>query len=429
MTSLNSASSLSGTDFANFSFVVPNSLKFTSTKQGIAARRVPVKIRAEQQTYSSNNNRLVKIIFPNKSLYDTRNGYLTFDVAIATTGGTYKRIHSGIFSVFNRLRMMAGAAEVEDLRDYNRIYSALWEMINPSDVTSNIGTELMGFGTQAQRNALGAATTSFACPIFSGCLNTELLPVENIQAGLTLELYLEDGTACVETDGTNPIITISNIIFHMEKLEVDEQYRNYIKNYVNTNGMVIGFHTWERLINSLTTGSRHDLNMNIKNSSINGILNFIINSANLNDTTVNDKFLNWTSSPGGTEELTESSCQINGTMFPEEPIDCSSVMKVEPFQMYCRWIMKWKLNGFLSIAPPINIEAFNDNRFVQIDDFEAYPEEMDLINPFTTLGNNGALIKKIRFSGAIPSGWQLDSWVEYFRQVRITPEGKVIILQ
>lgn len=425
----NTGSSLVNTDFANFSYEVPRSLKFTSTKQGLSARRIPVKIRSEQQSYASNNNKLIRIILPNNALYDTRKGYLTFDLTLTTTGGTYKRLHTGVFSAFNRMRVMAGSTEIEDLRDYNRIYSALWEMVNPSLVTSNIGTELMGFGTQAQRNALGAAATSYCCPLYSGVFNTELLPFENINTGIVLELYIEDGSMCVETDGTNPIIAVSNINFHIERLELDESYRMFIKNYVSSNGLQIGFRSWERYINALTTGSQHNITINAKNSSMNGMLNFLVNSQELNDTSINDRFLNWTPSPDVGKDWTTSSLQINGKTFPDEPIDCLNVRRVEPYQMYCRWVMKWSLNGFLPLAPPITNESFNDNRFVQIDDLEAYPEEPDLINPFTTLGNNATLIKKIQFSGTIPADFQLDTWVESFRVVAIKPDGRVVVIQ
>lgn len=423
------STSSSVSSFTGSSSIVPNSLKFTSAKRGIGARRVPVKLRSEQQSYASNNNKLIRILFPNNCLYDTRNGYLTFTLAVSTTGGTYKRVHTGIFSIFNRLRVVSGSTEVEDLRDYNRIYSALWQMINPPDVTTAIGDEVMGFGTTVQRNALGAVSTDYACPLFSGMLNTELLPFDNLSGNFYLDLYLEDGTACIETDGTIPIITISNILFHVERLELEDSYRNFIKNYVFTNGLEIGFHTWERYINSLTAGTQQNLTINHKSSSMNGMLNFLINSAEINNPLINDRFITWTRSPGGASDLTTSSLIINGATFPDEPIDCLSTRSIEPFQMYCRWIMKWKLNGFLAIAPPIENASFINNRFVQIDDLEAYPEEIDLINPFSTLGNSTTLIKKINFSAVIPGGWQLDSWVEYFKQISIRPNGTVTILQ
>lgn len=427
---LASAGSILGqTDFGKFAVVVPETLKFQPSKRGLSCRRVPVKIRSENAQYASNNNKLVRFMLPNNAIYDTRSGYLTFTVTLATTGGTFRRIHSGIFSIFQRLRILAASTEIEDLRDWNRIYAALWEMVNPIDVTGNTGVTTMGFGTQAQRNALGLLTVDYVCPLFSGVLNTELLPFDNIPQGVVLELYLDDAVNVVETDGTVPIITISNPVLHLERLDLDPTYRASLASYVSSNGLKIGFRTWDRFINSLTTGSQQNLTINTRNASMNGILNFLINSSQLQNTLINDKFITWVPTPTAGGTLQQTSLQINGTIFPDEPIDCFGSSRYECYQMYCRWVMKWKLNGILPIAPAINSQAYQVNRFVQVDDLEAYPEEGDLVNPFTTLNNNNTLIKKLQFSAAIPNNWQLDSWVEYFKEIIINQNGSVSVLQ
>lgn len=177
----NAGAQLTGTNFSDFPFYIPESLQFKPIKQGLAARRIPVKIRDEQQSYSSNSNRLVRIVLPNNAIYDTRAGYLTFTCTVTTTGGTYRRVHSGIFSLFNRLRIIAASTEVEDIRDFNRIYSALWEMLQPNSVTAAIGVDQLGFGTQLARNAK-TPTSDYACPLFSGILNNELLPFDNLKS-------------------------------------------------------------------------------------------------------------------------------------------------------------------------------------------------------------------------------------------------------
>jgi hypothetical protein len=429
-------SSLAQTAFADMPVVIPESLKFQDQKRGLAARRVPVKLRAETSQNASNNNKQIRIIFPSNTIFDTRNGYLTFDLALTQTGGTYKRIHSGIFSIFQRFRVVSGATEIEDLRDYNRLYAALWEMTNPIEVTGNIGVVRMGFGTQLQRNALGAASsTGYVCPLFSGVLNTELLPFDNFSSAVEIQLYLDDAINCVECDGTNPIITISNVVFHVERLELDPAYRAKLRQYVLSNGLTIGFRTWDRVITALTTGAVQSVPISVRNSSVNGILNFFINSAQIGTTTVNDRFITWSPFPSATGTgaagdgaLVTTQLNINATQFPDEPIDCLNYGRYECYQMYCRWLMKWRLNGFLAIAPPINSDAFNTNRFVQIDDLEPYPEEGDLVNPFSTIMNSTVLQKKQIFNNTIGSNWQLDSYIEYYKLIRIKADGPPDVL-
>jgi hypothetical protein len=428
----NASIGLGNTEFASKDKIVPDSIRFKTVKQAIAARRVPVKIRAEQQAYASNTNKLIRIILPNNCIYDTRKGYLTFDLTLVTTGGTYKRLHSGVFSAFNRLRILAGSTEIEDLRDYNRIYCILWEMMNPILVTGNVGVDTLGFGTQAQRNLLGTTTTQYACPVYSGVLNTELLPIDNIKSQLVLEFYLEDPTTCVETDGTNPIIQISNIVYHMERLELDQMFRSKIASYVNTHGLKLGFHTWERYISALTTGAQQNIVISQKSSSINGILNIFVNSGQISNPAINDKYITWPG-PQNLAALTSAptfvSTLINGTIYPDEPIDETYANAWEPYNMYLRWIQKWEESGIMPIAPPINSQVFPFDRFVQIDDFEPFPELDDVINPFTTLSNSSNIIKKLVFGGLITANYQLDSWIEFFKQICIYSDGSIQVIQ
>ncbi len=416
--------SLSSTDFSGLDVYIPDSVKFKPIRKGLAARRTPVKFDAEQSSYSSASNKLIRFRLPNNALYDTRSGYLTFTVTISNNTGTYVRVHQGIFSLFNRLRIMVAATEIEDNRDWNRLYSFIWEMLNPSDVTGNMGS-VFGFDTQANRNAAGAATTSYACPLFSGVLNTELLPFDNLSGGMMLELYMEDASACLESDSpTLPVITISAVKIHMERLELQEDYRRFISSYIKGNGLTLGFQTWERYISSLTTGQTQNLTINHRSSSVNGMMHFLMDSSDFNNMAVDDKFLNWLPL-----SLTSASTLINGAIFPDEPTDTVTAQRIECYQMYCRWIMKWKLSGLLQIAPPIAIADFQVNRFFLLDDLEPYPEVMDIVNPFTTLGNNATIIKKLTFSAAVPASYQLDTWVEFFKQIRIFADGSVKVLQ
>lgn len=420
----NTSIGLAGTDYQNKDIVVPDSIKFKTVKRTIAARRVPVKIRTDQLQYNSTQNKLIRILLPNASIFDTRKGYLTFNAQVSVTGGTYRRFASGIFTIFNRLRILAGTTEIEDIRDYNRIYAILYEMQNPILSTGNIGVTTMGFGTQADRNALGLTNGEYACPIFSGVLGTELLPFDNIPTGITLELYIEDPTVCIETDGSVPIITVSNVQFHIERLELDASYRSFIAGRVRTSGLTLGFHSWERYTTALTTGAQQNININQRNSSVNGFLNIFVNSAELNTTTVNDKFLTWLP-----RTIQTTSLLINGNTYPDEPIDCVFANATEPYQGYLRWIQKWELDGIVPIAPSINNQAYNTDRFVQIDDLEPFPELDDVINTFNTLQNNTSITKKLQFAGVIPANIQLDTWIEYFRLVCIYPDGTIKVVQ
>jgi hypothetical protein len=423
----NQGVSLDQTLLSKFSTVIPDSIRFKQTRQALKARRTPVKIPAESLSYASNNNKQVKIKLPNNALYDTRHGYLSFDCAIAVTGGTYRRLAYGAFSAFDRLNVKFGSGEVENISDYNRIQNLEWESGVIPDVTTAFGSTntlgCLGFGTASERNALGLLNAQYSMPIYSGVLNGALLPFENIRSGMEITFYIGDPTTFVETDGTNPIVTISNVKFHIERLELEQKYLSFIANYIHKNGLQIGFHSMERYTNSLTTGTQQSLTIQNKSSSVSALMNLFVDSTTINSTTTNDKFLTWTP-----QNLTSYSTLINGAIFPDEAIDCETNGAWDAYQIYLRYCNKWKLNGMINSPPAIPFEYFKVNRFLFIVDLEAYPETEGLINPFSTLGNNSTTILKLTFSSAVSAGLQCDTWVRVFKQISIFSDGSTRVI-
>ncbi len=420
--------SLDQTVLNKFSVYIPEAVKFKQSKAALACRRSPLKLRAENTTYATNNNKQIKIKFPNSALLDTRYGHLTFDCAIAVTGGTYRRLAYGAYTPFQRLNLKVATADVEDIRDYNRAQAIILETEVIADIMSSFGSSTtvggLGFGTTAERNALGLLNTSYAIPLFSGVLNTELLPFQNVKSGMELSLYLDDPTTFVETDGTTPIVTISNVVFHVEKLDLDEKYLSFIMNYVAANGLQMGFHSLERYSNALSTGLQQTILLNARQSSVSGFFNVFVDSTTINTTTTNDKFLNWLP-----QNLTQYQMTSNGVIFPDEPIDCTTNGGFEAYKIYARYLCKWKLNGMIPEKLPIPFDFFRTNRFIFMLDMEAYPEENGLINPFTTLNNSASTQLKLTFSAPVAANTQLDTWVKYFKQVTIYGDGSARVIQ
>lgn len=425
---------LDGTDLAKFDMTVPESLKFKMSKRGMAARRIPIKIRSELQQYSSNNNKLIRFFIPSSTILDARAGYITFNVTLSQTGGTYIRCHDGIMSIINRVRILWGATQCSDVRDWNRIYEALWQMFQRPAVTSAWGM-MMGWGTQIDRNAAGASVsgTDYVLPLWSGILSGRLLPLSSVSGGMVLEMYIEDPSLCIECDGATPIITITNPVLHVERLELPTSYQTYIDNCIRKAGLQFGFHTWERYINQLMGGTQQNITIQHRSTSLNALLNFFVMTQELNDTTVNDKFIIWT-----TQNLATSQVLVNNFVYPDEPTDGTYCGFAEFYQQYCRYIAKWKLNGIIPLEPPISWAEFQGlapfltttPQFIQVDDFEAYPEEMDIINPYSVLKNNTTILKKLVFSVAFaPNTIQLDTWAEYFQECKIETNGRVNLIQ
>lgn len=313
----------------------------------------------------------------------------------------------------------------------------------------------MGLGTQAQRNAQGALSITYYMPLWSGVLNGVFIPFHALRDGLYLELFLDDPTTFVETDGTVPIVTVSNLMLHAERLELKPQYLSEVYNYVRTNGLEFAYHSWERYISALTTGATQQITINNKSSSVNCFLNLFVNSATISSTLTNDKFITWPYAALMLQQYNAlingmfhlccnvdsyphcSNCNIQGVVFPDEPIVINvtnGAHGYEVYQIYCRWLNKWRLDGMIPIAPPIPLQFFADSAgvadmFLFFLDMQAYPQDPDLVNSFTTLQDNSATLIKLQFASTIPANYEMDTWLEYFKVSKIRSDGSVVVVQ
>lgn len=414
--------SLDATAFDKFPVYLPPEIKFGEIKKALAASRQPLIVRAELQSNSTDKNRKITIKLPNKEVLDTRKGFLYFDVTLAVTGSTRRRLHSGVQCIFERIVVRAGTTNIYESKDYNRISAILFELMNDIDNTGDIGMA-MGYGTQPERDAAGLVTTRYACPINSGLLASELLPTKDLATAIEIDLYLADPQTIVESDvtGVSAVITVDNVEFHIEKYTFDVNYLNFISEYISTNGLSLGFHEWERHQNTISTATTQNILINDRASSVNGMLNIWLPTATINDMTVNDRLITWTPN-----NLSTSQVIINSTPFPDEPIDLATGNRWIGYQGYLRWANKFHLSGILDKAAPITSTAYAVNRFVEFDDFEPYPEAPDnIINPFSTRDNAANTLKKLTFTVAPVNTFQLDTWIEKYTQVDIFKNGSI----
>ncbi len=414
---------LEDTVFANYPDYVPDEVKFGEIKKALAAKRTPIIIRSENVENATNTNRRIQIKLPNSAILNTRKGFLKFTVELTAAGSTYKRLHSNVACIFNRLVVRNGTSTLQDSKDINRLSLLMWEAFNNPDMSGELGMSC-GFGTQVERNAAGAIITSYSCPLYGGLFSKEMLPLRDLKNPIEIDLYLEEPSAIMETDSVSTlIIRVTNFEFHVERYDLDQAYTDFISSYIKSNGLRLGFHSFERYQNLVTASTSQNLIINHRTSSLNGIINVFVDSTQLNSPTVNDRLITWL--PRG---LATSQVDINGKLFPDEAIDTLSVNRWDAYQGYLRWANRWHIDGMVpEVVAPINSTAFAIDRFLQLDDFEPYPENAEnIINPFTTLENSANIRKKYTFSVAPPANTlQLDSYCEFFTEVNISSDGLV----
>lgn len=330
---------------ASYKLYVPERYRFPETKIGLPAWDTNVKFRPEQATYNSSTSNQVRFIIPNANIIDFRQGYLSFDLSIIMPPAgamklTYFRFAKYIFSIVNRFRIRASSVDIEDVIDYNAIYSQLCEALLDSSVATTYG-ESMNIGTSAQLNCIwlnrqnagvqllfasavtapGVLTYNFSMPIFSGILGSQLLPLNTI-SGTPLDIYffLEQPVNCIETDfgnvapgglvydgsGVNSIqYQLSNILLHVSRINFDKEFANRISMHVKTRGFNVGFHSWLRFTNMISAQQQAvSFNIFVKKVSVHNLLHTFqpLNYQGFTSpSTINDKFIRFYG-PGSTSD-------------------------------------------------------------------------------------------------------------------------------
>jgi len=412
---------LNDTAFSNLEEVIPPSMKFNALRRGAPATRTRIRLRPEQNSYSTNSNQKIQIKIPNDCIIDFRKAKWVFKISLAKTGGTYIRLAQGIQSIFERMRTLSGSTQIFEIRNWNDLMSKeIFERI-PPEVIDSVGM-CQGYGSQAERNAAGSAVTEYEMCFMDPLLGQQLVPLHKLKGLLQMELYLDNAQKFIETDGTNPILTLSDLELHCDRIELSSRYLAQVDQYIAANGFTCGFLTWERYDNSLISGgTSQDLRINAKQASVNGIKNYFNAANTVSNTTVNDKFITWPKL-----DLFQTQLIINSKTRPDEPILADQAQGSNFWEIYSNWIGMARGDGFIKIPPPINEYDFNNSdQFVQIDDFEAYSEENELINPFTTIGNQTDILQKLVFSSAIPANYQRLSWLQYYQKTQIYANGTV----
>lgn len=405
--------------------VVPSDLKFCKPKYGAPLLREPVKVRASSTSYISNGNNEIIVQLSNDGNYDFRRGYLTFDVQLSATGATYVRLAQGVWCIFYRMRTLLGF-ELENIQEYNRLFSLLWEALNDDRQSSVLALELMGIGTPLDRDIWGTQIKNYAMPLLSGFFDKDLLPLMMFTQIAELRLTMGDATTFVETDGTSPIVTITNFQFHCERISASSPFNVKVKSEIALSGLTLSFPTFQYYSQGLAAGSANlnSIFVNHKSASMLSILQVWTPQGTVNTTTVNDKFVTW-------PRLTDKhQFKIFGRFYPEEAVTYPAITAAEAYFTYLNWLTEeWQLSGELrgTPAPISNLEFTQGNEFIIILDVKGFPFDKEVINALGTENSTVQLQFDAYIPVALPVAYRSDFFVQYQRQIYINPQGVAVV--
>ncbi len=382
-------------------------------------------MRPQNNTYATDGDNIVRFIVPMENIDFTR-GQLLATITITKTGGTYARLAQGAFSAISRVRMTLGTVE-DECQYFNRTMSMIWNSQITTEVESTIGQDLCGFGTQAERDTKGSSATGteYAIVLRCGFLYQSVLPLREFLSAsgcanpqfCTIELYLENPLTCIETDGTNPQFTVSNVKWNYHQIvSSDGAYEASLRNKIRSGTLKLGYESWSVFQNSVLN-SDNDLHIQWKGDSLKTIVTALVDGSTLNDPTVDDKFTTWLKTNGGAA-VTQFQHQINNYWFPQEAIITTGTAN-RAYLQYLNYIGVWSSRAYMKFGASIDLDSFNNDAFLIVADFQNIPVSVwkadnnaQVFNNVSTRFNSDTILR-LTLSAAPPANYVAYHFINY----------------
>lgn len=387
----------------NITEVVPDTMIYPNPKAGPGGSRKEARLSPLQGQYSvttgMQGDNIIRFELNAADIIDFCRGGFAFDATLTTTGvSTYMRMAQGAWSMVYRLRILSGSTELEDIREYGRLHSILFELFREPAVGGVLGS-VFGYGTEAQRNIWGAtATKDYMLPLLAGLLISSPLPMSVFKKKLRLELWLDDPSKFVETDSNGPVtLTLTSLYLHYEVLQfMDPSMSTMMENAISN--VRFPYKTYQFYITNLSNAIQ-DVLIPHASDAIDGFISIYTNTSQWSTMTINDKYLTWPYN--NTQQFT---LKVDNEFFPIEPVFAQN--DPQAYLQYLRMINKWHLDGVYKEPPTISFEDFNNNRFIIINDLRMYPGT-GLVNNFSTARSGNNLFERLQLQAAPPANTSL----------------------
>ncbi len=233
--------------------VETNSMYRLPTTSSIVSRKC-VKVLPSNGT-SFTENQQITIELPAIGFLDNLNSCLSFDLSAGTTE-TLLTNNSQCY--IDRLRVSTGRNEVlVDIMEYGKLNGVLEAIFSHETYTDNVGSILEGTGTSTAdtRSITPTVTNTYAktrrcIQLLGGILdNTTYFPLKYTN-GLIIDIFIASDakTTCAG-------LTLSNVNYICEFLQMDAQYTANFEQQFLTSGIKYSFDTYQTSQTNITTAN------------------------------------------------------------------------------------------------------------------------------------------------------------------------------
>lgn len=234
------------------------------------------RLQADQGSY--NYGQKIIFNFPSE-LIDLRRSYMTFFAQLTLNAGSYCSFAYPLNTLFSRIRVTIGSQVVFDC-DGQDVLSGIFKLASSSASVANY----TGDGTYTQATRRTESTTGRLYEIkFNHEFLERVIPVDRIQGGYRLELFVNQAVNCLEYDGGIPTLTLNNVAYQYYVLEVSSEVSQTIDAMIASGQYVIKGWAWSTFTGQTQAGTTATLQLPFKFKCIRGMLACYRDQADVTD--------------------------------------------------------------------------------------------------------------------------------------------------
>jgi hypothetical protein len=258
-----------------------------------------------------------------------------------------------------------------NITNYN-LLSTILNSVGVLNYPSAVGFMTAGMGSQAQRNAL-AAGSIYYIPLTTNFFQN-ILPLALIRDEIRIEVYFENPTAFIETDGTVPSFLMSNMEMIFEEYGfANNSYISALQRKLNNDGrLVFKWMDVQYNGNTITGQGKANIDVPSKFQLIKMFLAVLRNQGTLQSTTVNDKFETW-----NPNAMTSYQFRINNIYIPVQAIENSVTAPLDPhaYLQMIQTLRGWSPYNNVLIDEII-AQNYYTNKMLIAHDFSAFADAL-----------------------------------------------------
>jgi len=384
---------------------------------GIDIKSTPVRQKSTVESYLPGEKIIINLP---SDFVDFRDFYLTMFAQITTpgAGSTYDRFSMPFGSIVEKIECFFGSTKVVSIENYG-LLRAIWRAAKPSAVTNNLDE---GSSTPATRAAQSVAGRQY---IFRPEIQLleEVLPLHKSSMPFRIELTLGDVNSVLESDGTNPVFTVSQVYAHYRTMVVPDSYDALLDAKIASGSFLIPFRSWSEYNDTTLSGNSVTIQIgSARFKSVNRLLAVMRGLADSQDLTVDGK-MNTFNANG----LSTLSLKVGQRIFPPDFYDLNidtnfyELMQVFVNTTNNRYHGRDRFGDILGAATwstGSTVMPF-DLRDDQGVDEDLYGNGID-----TSSGNN-ILLLRINLGGAPAATQKTSTYTEYEAVLKWCSGGKV----